>query len=85
MRGLISSAERRMGQSSDLANMTLSGARKPPADLGLGRTQVDKIKGMCHRLSGKPWSSYLMASVCLSFLICKIERVDTFTSIEWLS
>ena len=51
MGGLISSAERRLGQSSDLANMTLSGARKPPADLGLGRTQVDKIKGMCHGLS----------------------------------
>ena len=37
--------------SSDLANTTLSGARKPLADLGLGKTQVDKIKSMCHRLS----------------------------------
>ena len=83
MGGLISCAERRLAQSSDLANMTLSRARKPPADLGLGKTQVDKSKGMCRRLSA--WEALGKLFNGLSFLICKIERVDTFTSTERLS
>lgn len=65
------------------SKMTLSGARKPPADLGLGKTQVDKSKGMCRSLSA--WEALGKLFNGLSFLICKIERVDTFTSTEWLS